>query len=115
MDVIKTTDDYMKSRLRKFNKDEIIEALLALGYATVDSIVNRCEFDHMAKEHKQREQSQQQFLAEKEELNKCIAFYNSLAKKAREEGLTALSLEDVNKMRSLLDRIDKIQKRWVKG
>lgn len=115
MDRVKTTNEYMRSRLREFTKDELIDGILALQFTTMESIVNRCEYNRIMKEQKEDEQREKQFLAEREELRKITDEYNILVKKAREQGLDTLSLEECNRMLAILDRVDEIQKGWKRN
>lgn len=113
MNGVISTNEYMRSRLRKFTKEELIDGILSLQFTTIDLIVQRCEHKRVLKECEEDEKKEQQFAAEREELRKTVAEYNLLAKKARENGLTALSIDEVDHMRALLAKIDRIQNRWA--
>ena len=113
MNGVKTANEYMRSRLRKFTKEELIDSILSLQFTTIDLIAQRCEHKRVLKECEEDEKKGRQFIEEREELRKAVAEYNVLAKKARENGLTALSMDEIDHMRALLAKIDNIQNRWA--
>ena len=113
MNGVISTNEYMRSRLRKFTKEELIDGILSLQFTTIDLIVQMCEHKRVLKECEEDEKKERQFVAEREELRKTVAEYNVLAKKARKNGLTALSMDEIDRMRALLAKIDRIQNRWA--
>lgn len=113
MNGVKSANEYMRTRLNKFTKEELIDSILSLQFTTIDLIAQRCEHKRVLKECEEDEKKGRQFIEEREELRKTVAEYNVLAKKARENGLTALSMDEIDHMRALLAKIDNIQNRWA--
>ena len=111
MNGVKTANEYMRWRLRKFTKYELIDGILALQFSTINSIVHRCEGNRIEKRRKDEEQKEMKSVAEEAELRKCVDRYNALVKKARAQGFASpVSIAEIEEMHSLVEQMTKILK-----
>ena len=111
MNGVKTANEYMRWRLRKFTKYELIDGILALQFSTINSIVRTCERNRIGMDREKRSQEEMKLAAEDKELNQCRDSYDALVKKARAQGFSSpVSMVDIEEMRSLVEKMTKILK-----
>lgn len=106
-----STNEYMRWRLRKFTKYELIDGILALQFSTIDSIVHRCECNRIGVDREKRSQEEMKLAVEDAELYECADKYDALIKNARAQGFSSpVSMVDIEEMRSLVEKMTKILK-----
>ncbi len=100
------TEKYLRSKLRSFSKEEIINALIAkLDYTQIDLIAHSCRCTRLIREAEQQEEKERR---DREQTKAYIAEYNALVEKVQTKGLESLSIAEVNRMRWLLEKIDEV-------
>lgn len=94
------TQKYLRSKLSKFTKDEIIDCILNnYDYTFIDLLSARLGNARSIKQAQEEEKRLDENLKKTE---KAINEYNGLVKKANEVGFQKMSLKEVQRMNELL-------------
>lgn len=103
---IDETEKYLRSKLSKYTKDEIVNAIIRhFDYTEIDRLVNVCWQLRTMKEREEQEQREDRQRAEASELKASIDEYNKLVAEVREKGLTGIPTEKIERMSALITKI----------
>lgn len=108
---IDETEKYLRGKLSKYTKDEIVNAIIRhLDYTEIDRLVNVCWQLRALKEREEWERREDRNRTEVYELNASIDEYNKLVAEAREKGLTGMPTEKIERMSALITKIRRLTK-----
>ena len=94
------TQKYIRSKLSKFTKDEIIDGILHYyDYNFIDLLSARLGNNRAIKKAEEENNRIDENL---KQTKKAIAEYNALVEKAKQVGFAKMSLKDVTRMNELL-------------
>lgn len=108
---IDETKTYLRGKLSKYTKGEIVDAIIRhFDYTEIDRLVNVCWQLRALKERDERERREDCYRAEASELKASIDEYNKLVAEAREKGLTGMPTEKIERMSALITKIRRLTK-----
>lgn len=96
---------YISSKLQKYSKEDIIDALVSAGFTVAYRVADTCEYVSLIKSPYEEERRLAQECAE---IRQATDEYNALFKELARFGFLGFPLEKTERMLSLLQEIKKL-------
>ena len=105
MNRVDETEKYFRKKLSQYSKETIINAIFdKFEFTTIDLLCHKCFVVESMKKAEQEERRETENL---KRFESAVTEYNTLCKKAKEKGISGLSLKEIERMRELLKIIKK--------
>lgn len=99
----KITNNYLQGKLKKFTKDEIIEAVMrSFNWTDIDLVIHRCECQRLQKGIEADKKRTAEF-------EKNCAEYNAIMAELQEKGVGGVSTAKLKRASELIKKITEVK------